>query len=236
MKRFYKEATAGDDGSGPLVLLDGKPVLTPKRRPLRLPTPELAAAVAAEWAEQGEVLATAAMDLTRLATTATDLLPDRRPDMLAEAAGYAGSDLLCYRAAHPAALVAWQDQRWQPWLDHAAQRYGAPLAVTTGTALIRQPPAALALLGAHLRRQDDWTLTGLHAATTTTGSLVLALALADGTLPPGAAFEAALAEELFTVERYGLEEEQEKRHLRLRAELTAIASWHATLAPGPRTT
>ena len=63
----------------------------------------------------------------RLATTVVDLMPARREDAIAEAAGYAATDLLCYRAAGPAELVARQAATWQPWLDWAERRFDARL-------------------------------------------------------------------------------------------------------------
>ena len=54
------------------MLLDGKPVRTPARSALVLPTLALAQAIAAEWDAQGELLDPNAMPLTRLANSAID--------------------------------------------------------------------------------------------------------------------------------------------------------------------
>ena len=91
MKRFYKEATAGvADGGGHTVLLDGRPVRTPKKAPLVLPTSALAEAVAGEWASQGEEIAASEMHLLRLANAAIDLIPEKRAEVLAATAGALG--------------------------------------------------------------------------------------------------------------------------------------------------
>ena len=50
-RRFYKDVTVTDDLG---IALDGRPVKTPMKAALRLPTKSLADAVAAEWAEQGD--------------------------------------------------------------------------------------------------------------------------------------------------------------------------------------
>ena len=55
MKRFYEQADAVPlDPGGYGVALDGRRVRTPAGRPLALPSRALAAAVAGEWAGQGE--------------------------------------------------------------------------------------------------------------------------------------------------------------------------------------
>ncbi|MGD9511193.1 MAG: ATP12 family protein, partial [Geminicoccaceae bacterium] len=132
MKRFYDKVSIGAAEGGWSVMLDGRPVLTPARHPLVVPEPRLAEAVAAEWAAQQETIDANAMPLTKLATTAIDLMPERRDDAVAEAAGYAGTDLLCYRAASPDSLASRQAAVWQPWLDWAERQYDARLMPAAG--------------------------------------------------------------------------------------------------------
>lgn len=228
MKRFYTAVdTAPDeeDGRRHVVRLDGRPVRTPARHALALPNPALAEAVAAEWRAQEREVDAAAMPLTKLATTVVDLMPGRRADAVAEAAGYAGTDLLCYRASHPAPLAARQRAAWQPWLDWAERRYDARLAVAHTVDPVPQPEQATAALHAAVDRLDDWRLVGLHAATTLTGSLVLALALERGELDTERALNAALLDELFEVEQWGEEEGQRRRHAALRRDLEAAGSY-----------
>lgn len=221
MKRFYNEVGIGNEPSGFAVLLDGRPVRTPARRPLVVATEPLARAVAEEWRGQGPTIDSDGMRMTRLATTALDLMPARRPDAVEEVAGYAATELLCYRADEPPALAARQAATWQPWLDWAARQYDAPLTVAYGIMPVAQPEIALKALRAAVVRLDDWRLVGLHAATTTLGSLVLGLAVERGALGSEAALEAALLDELFEMEQWGEDEEQTRRHARLRADVTA---------------
>ncbi len=221
MKQFYADADVGLAAGGRTVLLDGRPVRTPARRVLLLPSAPLAAAVAAEWQEQGEQIDSQAMRLTRLATTAVDLMPDRRDDAVAEASGYAATDLLCYRAASPATLAARQAATWQPWLDWAELRFDARLRAAAGVMPAPQDEVALRSLRAAVERLDDWRLVGLHAATTATGSLVLGLAIEAGELGADAALAASLLEELFEIEQWGEDPLQTARHERLRADLAA---------------
>ncbi len=221
VKRFYAEVTTAATSTGFAVLLDGRPVRTPARNPLTVPSEPLAEAVAAEWRGQGEQILADTMRLTRLATSVVDLMPTRRPDAVAEAAGYAGTDLLCYRATAPASLVERQARAWQPWLDWAERQYDARLHAFAGVMPTAQPETALRALTAAVERLSDWRLMGLHAAATLLGSLVLALALERGAITAGAAFGAGLLDELFEIEQWGEDAEQAQRHARLRADLEA---------------
>jgi chaperone required for assembly of F1-ATPase len=232
VKRLYRQVEVASEGDGHRVLLDGRPLRTPAKRALRLPTVALAAAIAAEWRDQGETIQPATMPLTRLASTAQDRLPDLRPAAIAELSDYAGTDLLCYRAAAPLELVERQGQAWQPLLDWAASTYGARLSVTTSILPVEQPPAAVQSLQAAVEVLDDWPLVGLHAATTALGSLILGLALAGGRINAEQALAASLLDELFEIERWGEDVEISRRHAALRRDVEAAAAFLGALAPG----
>lgn len=223
MKRFYAEVATGTDAGGYTVLLDGRPLRTPARRLLVLPSEALARAVAEEWRQQVDTVKPEVMRLTRLATTVVDLMPTRRADAVAEAAGFAGTELLCYRATSPARLIARQEAVWQPWLDWAERQYDARLLPVHGVMPETQPSTALNALLRAVERLDDWRLVGLHAAATVLGSLVLALALERGAIDLDRAFEAAFLDELFEVEEWGEDAERARRQARLRADLDAAA-------------
>ena len=221
MRRHYRVVSIGREAGGFLVLLDGKPIRTPARNSLLVPTEPLAAAIAAEWEAQAERIDVSSARLTRLATTVVDLMPARRADAIAEAATFAGTDLLCYRASHPAALAARQAATWQPWLDWAERRFDARLRVAVGVMPGSQDEAPLRALRAAVERLDDWCLIGLHAATTITGSLILGLAIEQGALGAEQAFAVAFLDELYAIEQWGEDAEQAARHARLRADLSA---------------
>jgi chaperone required for assembly of F1-ATPase len=231
LKRFYKDVAVGTEADGFTVLLDARPVRTPARHVLILPTQALAEAVAEEWRQQGETLEPQGMRVTRLAITAIDLMPGRRGDAVEEVAGYAGTDLLCYRADHPANLVARQAAAWQPWLDWAEQQHDARLVPASGIMPVAQPEPALRALHAAVERLGDWRLVGLHAATTLLGSLVLGLAFERGAIDSEQAFTTALLDELFEMEQWGEDDEQIRRHARIRADLVA-ADRYLRLLPG----
>lgn len=229
MRRFYKIVSIARDAEDFDIRLDEKPLRTPARNPLRLPTTALAEAVAAEWDRQGEKIAPAGMHLTQLVYTARDRVAPDRAAVVDAAVGYAETDLLCYRAEHPQSLVERQHRAWQPLLDWCAVAYDAPLAVTKGIAPVAQPEDSIASLRRAVEAQDDLRLIALQTATSLLGSLVLALALLDRRIGWEEAMAASTLDEDFQIERWGEDAEAAKRRAALREELTAIDDFIARL-------
>lgn len=200
MKRFWTEVTVDADR---VVALDGRPVRTPGRTALALPTAALADAIAAEWrAVEGEV-DPRGMPLTGLANAAIDRVAADPAIFAAGLAAYGESDLLCYRADTPAELVARQAAAWNPPLDRARARYDVHFVVTSGIMHAAQPIATVARLGEAVRALDGFALAALSPVVTITGSLVLALALAERTMAPDAIWAAAHVDEDWQAERWG---------------------------------
>ena len=183
MKRFWTEVTIADR----TIRLDSKPVRTPGKAMLILPSTALAEAVADEWRVVGEKIDPRAMPLTGLATAAIDRIA---PDRAAFAAGlgkYGENDLLCYRAPDPPELTARQAAMWNPPLDWAERRYGVTFEIAQGVMHRAQSAATVARLAAATAGYDAWRLAGLSPVVTVTGSLVLGLALAEAAIAPAAA-------------------------------------------------
>ena len=230
MKRVYKEVTTRPAAEGWGIALDGRPMRTPGRNDLVVPSAALARAIAAEWEAQEEEIRPATMPLTRLAATAIDRTAPQRERVIGETANYAGTDLLCYRAGHPPALAARQSEAWQPLIDWATLRYDAALAVTSGVIPTTQSPAALRAFAAAVAAQDDFRLTALHTLTAACGSLVIALALLEGRLDAEAAFAASQLDESFQIEAWGEDSEAAARRRALAADISAAARFVALLA------
>lgn len=229
LKRFYADAgIAARDGAF-AIELDGKPVRTPAKAPLAAPNRTLAAAIADEWRAQGEQIDVATMPLTRLASIAIDLVAPRRSEVVAAILKYAETDLVCYRAAEPPELVRRQHAVWQPLVDWLAGRYGARLDVTEGIVPRDQPGAALGALGRAVEAYDVWALAALNLATAACGSVVVALALAEGRLDAAQAFAAAQLDESFEIERWGEDAEQTRRRALLRDDIAAARRFLALL-------
>lgn len=223
MKRFYKDAAVAALSGGFGVALDGKPVRTPAKATLAVPSSALAEAVAGEWRAQEPDVVPGAMPLMRLACTAIDRVAGEREAVIGETAGFGGSDLLCYWAEYPDQLRRRQAETWRPLLDWTARAFGAFLAVTEGIVPVAQEEAALVQLRAAVAAYDQWMLTALHAATTVTGSLVLGLALAHGEVDAERAWAASRIDHDFQAEKWGEDAEAVEAAAALRAELEAAA-------------
>ncbi len=231
MKRFYKDTGVAAGEGGYQVLLDGRPMRTPAKALLTLPTRALAEAIAAEWRDVPEKaeIKVAHLPLTRLAATGLDRVTAQRSRVIEDTAKYAASDLLCYRATDPVSLVKRQQETWQPLLDWAADRYGVRLSVASGTGFVAQAPEALAALQAAVAAHGDLALSALYNLTHIAGSLVIALAVAEGHLSAADAFAAAQLDELYQIERWGEDPIATERHISIRNDIAAAARFLALL-------
>jgi chaperone required for assembly of F1-ATPase len=206
-KRFWTDATVERAGSGWQVMLDSRPVRTPSKASLDMPTRAMAEAVAAEWAAQGEDIDPLAMPVTRSANSAIDRVAPQHAEVAAMLAAYAETDLLCHRAESPEALARRQSEAWDPLLDWAAERHGAQLIPTAGILPLDQPAGALERLAAAVRDLDAFRMTALHDLVTLSGSLVLGLAVADGRLAPDTGWQLSRIDEDWQIEQWGEDEE-----------------------------
>ena len=226
MRRFYENAGVGD---GNVVLLDARPVKTPGRAPLAPPSARLAEAIADEWNAQGETIDPRAMPLTGLANAAIDRIAAAKAAFAHGLAVYGESDLLCYRAEGPAPLVARQADLWEPILDWARSRYGIAFEVTAGIVHRPQPPGTVARLAAAVESRDHFELAGLSPLVTVSGSLVVALALAEGAIGLETAWAAATLDEQWQAEQWGEDEEAVKALAGRRADFAAAARFLSLL-------
>jgi chaperone required for assembly of F1-ATPase len=229
IKRFYQKAEPATRAGGCAITLDGKPIKTPGKRDLLVPSGALAAAIAAEWNTQETEVRAATMPLTRLATAAVDGVATQRDAMIRQTANYAATDLVCYRATHPPALAARQQAVWQPLIDWAVLRYDAPLVVTSGVIPKSQLAESLRAFAAAVAEHDDFALTALHVATAACGSLIIALALLEGQLDAQEAFAASQLDESFQMEGWGEDAEQAERRRALAADIQAAARFISLL-------
>ncbi|HEX8654237.1 MAG TPA: ATP12 family protein [Allosphingosinicella sp.] len=221
MKRFYREATVRRGADGGEVLLDERPVKTPARRTLALPTAALAEAVAAEWNAQGEEVRPQTMPLTGLANAAIDRVAPDEEAFAASLAQYGDSDLVCYRADGPPSLVARQAALWDPILAWGRRRYDVDFEIVTGIVHRPQPPATLARLAHAVVTRDAFALAALAPLVTISGSLLIALALAEEAIDSDTAWAAATLDETWQAEKWGAVEEATARLDARRAEFEA---------------
>jgi len=200
VKRFWNDVTITAERG---IALDGRPVRTPGRLALVLPTEALADAVAGEWrAAEGEI-DPRAMPLTGLANTAIERVAPDPATFAASLAAWGESDMLCYRAETPEPLVERQAAAWDPLLDWARTRYDVHFVVTTGIMHQPQPPATLARLGEAVAARSPFELAPLAPIVTITGTLVGALALIEGAVDSATLWTAAHIDEDWQAELWG---------------------------------
>jgi chaperone required for assembly of F1-ATPase len=222
-KRFYTSAEAGTHEDGFTVLLDGRPVRTPAKNLLAVPSERLALALAEEWNAQVDIIDPSQMPVTRLVNSAVDGVAREADAVRAEIVKYAGSDLLCYRAEGPERLVDRQRAAWDPVLDWAGQKLGARFKLAEGVVFVEQPPQSLQAVAVPLEGIDIFRLAAVSAVTTLTGSAILALALLEGHLSADAVWAAAHVDEDWNAELWGEDEEAAERRARRFTEMSAAA-------------
>ena len=205
-KRFWKQAQAEACDGGFTVKLDGRPVRTPAKAALILPTQAMADAIAAEWDAQGELVDPRVMPVTRGANAAIDKVRAQRDEVIALLAEYGDSDLLCYRAAGPDGLIKRQAAAWDPPLDWAAETLNARLFVCEGVMHVAQKPAALAALTAQVAAFDDFALAAVHDLISLSGSLILALAVTKDAITVEKAWAISRVDEHWQMEHWGEDE------------------------------
>jgi len=156
MKRFWKEATTAQVAGGWQVMLDGRAVKTQAGSQQIVPNEALAAALAAEWAAQGETVNPDSLPLRDLADLAIDVIAPVRAGAIAHLLRYGETDTLCYRAEPDEPLHARQLEVWEPLLGAAEARWDVHFERIAGIIHRPQSPATLARLEQVLTAQDNF--------------------------------------------------------------------------------
>lgn len=229
-KRFYSQVEIKGNASF-AILLDGRELRTPLKRNLIVTSEPLAKAIAAEWAAQGECIDPEQMLITKLANTAIDRVAGDRRRVIGELVQYAGSDLVCYRAAEPESLVTRQGELWDPILTWAGETLGVRFSAIQGIVHKPQPENALHAVARYLGHFDAMSLCALHNLTTLAGSVLIALALESGFLEPERAWLAAHLDEDWQIERWGRDDEAVERRTRRREEFDATVKFLKLVVP-----
>jgi len=220
-KRFYKDVSVGEAEGGYVILLDGRRLKTPRKKLLLTSSQSAANLVAAEWDAQGEDIIPSTMPVTRLVNVTIELTPDNRPDLIAEARKYAGTDLLCYRSDETRLYLEHQAENWDPVLAWAAAR-GVTLETTLTLKAIPQDEAALDVVADYARGLGDISLTLFVHLIATFGSAVLAMAVMESHLSGEAAFELSRLDEIWQIKHWGQVDDAKDRTDIIRAEIIAL--------------
>jgi chaperone required for assembly of F1-ATPase len=209
VKRFWTEVSVGQEGGGWSIRLDGRPVRTPARAPLVVPSEALAQAIASEWHDVGQEIDPRAMPLTGLANAAIDRVAPDKQAFADGLARYAEADLACYRADNPKALVERQVQSWDALLGWARRRFDVDFATTSGLTHVPQPQPTIDRLAHAVAALDAFRLAGLSPLVTIGGSLVAALAVLERAMTAEEAWQAVSLDERWQLEQWGSDAEAE---------------------------
>ena len=210
MKRFWKEVATEREDGGWTIKLDGRPVKTPARAPLLVPTEGLAEAIADEWRSVGDTIDPRAMPLTGLANAAIDRVAPERQAFAQSLAAYGEADLACYRAEGPRELVVRQEHSWDEMLGWGRRRFDVDFATTSGLMHIAQPQATVERLAHAVAALDAFRLAGLSPLVTVGGSLIAALAVLEKALTPEQAWDAVSIDDRWQLEQWGADLEAEQ--------------------------
>lgn len=215
-KRFYKSVrvveTVSDGEATYQVELDEKPVKTPGRNALALPTKKAAQLVAEEWDTVETEINPLLMPVTRIVNTSIDGVIDQAQAVAEDIIRYAGTDLLCYRADAPQGLVDRQVKHWDPILDWISSTHDAHFETGEGVLHVEQPKQAIANFAQALKAYPDpFSLTCLHTFTSLSGSAIIALAIAEGHLEASSAWQVAHVDEDWNISQWGEDFEAAQR-------------------------
>lgn len=222
-KRFYKDVAVGETEECAFnVLLDGKTLRTPAKSPLTVPTRALAQLLRDEWDAQTEVIDPTIMPVSRHINTAIDGIAADTQAVFEDILRFSSSDLLCYRAGEPEALVARQADQWDPIIDWATYSLGARFILVEGVMHQEQPREAIAAFAVTLQKYDTAIeLAALHTMTSLTGSAILAVALAEGERSLEEVWALAHLDEDWTAEHWGEDDDAQIRRAKRLVEMRA---------------
>ncbi|MEN3602387.1 ATP12 family chaperone protein [Brucella abortus] len=222
-KRFYEKAEVAESEGGFAVHLDGRPVKTPARNLLLLPTRAAAQIVADEFAAQEKLIDLGTMPATRLVNTAIDGIAQDPQAVFEDILRFAGTDMLCYRADSPQELVSRQTENWDPLIDWM-ESLGARFALAEGVMHVEQPREAIAAFSVHMAGfKDPLALAALHTMTTLMGSAIIALAVAKGEISAEKGWAIAHIDEDWTIEHWGSDAEAIERRKNREIEMMVAA-------------
>ncbi|WP_425037372.1 ATP12 family chaperone protein [Primorskyibacter sp. S187A] len=226
-KRFWTEVSVVEEERGFAILLDGRPVRTPAKTQVIVPTDALAQEIAQEWEAQEGEIDPRAMLFTRTANAALDKVTAQREEVIEMLAEYGASDLTCYRASDPEGLVARQAEAWDPLIEWAADTFDARLKPTTGVMYAAQDQTALERLKAPIDRMSVFEIAAFHDLVSLSGSLLIALATTRNYAPLDDLWARSRVDETWQEEQWGEDEEASALAAHKRSEfMHAGRVWH----------
>jgi chaperone required for assembly of F1-ATPase len=220
-RRFYKEVGVGAVGDGFSVTLDGKTPRTPGQKLVIVPYRPIAETMAAEWAEQGEMIDPEHMPTVRLINSAIEAGDERVPALRAEVVKYAANDLLLYRAESPQSLVDEQEKHWDAALVKLARHFGIGFQPTVGIVHQPQPKPTLDRLTQAVADIGLIESVAMVSLVGITGSGLLVIAQREKLLTPDEVWTAAHVDEDHNIRLWGAVDEATSRRDKKRIDYDA---------------
>ena len=185
--RFYKlvGVEKASDPEGWRVTLDNRPLKTPARLPLHLPTAELAYAIAAEWDAQTDKkrgIQPATMPLMTLASTAIDQVRVDPTPVKTTVLSYLPTDsTIFFTSSEDRILLKKQKEHYQPVLRWLKRTFDVEVKTGQSTFVGKiqhdeKDVAKMRALVDKIASECPYTLTCLQCATMECKSIILALA------------------------------------------------------------
>ena len=222
--------TISSQGSSFAICSADKPLLTPQKLPMLLPTQALAEAMAEEWRAHGK-FAAGKMPLTTLAQTAIDRIENQRELIVESLLTYVDTDALVYRSSSSTALLKKQEAQWNPVLEWTAQKLGAKWETTTGVMPVDQTEALHKAIRNYLGNLDTMRLSAACMLAASFSSVALAIAVTEQNLTAEKAFQLSRLEEEQQAETWGRDFEADKRAAKMQEEIIAAGRFLDLLGP-----
>lgn len=224
-KKFWTDVSVVEVEGGYTVQLDKRPVKTPAKATLVVPTLAMVEMIAAEWEVQDGTVKPETMPFTRSANAAIDKVTHQHAEVADMITDYGDSDLLCYRANSPAELVARQDRLWDPYLDWASENLDAKLLPRVGVIHSPQDPQSIENLRRVVHAFNAFELTAIHDLVGLSGSLILGLAAAYGHESPDSIWEISRVDERWQAEQWGNDDEALEAEAKKKSEFMHAANF-----------
>lgn len=208
-KKFFTLATHAESESqdGYIINLDGRPIKTPLKNLLTLPTENLAKAVADEWNALDELINPDHLPLTKTANSAIEKTAPNMLHVLAEMVRFGETDLLFYQQDDPDGLCKMQELHWNPIILWAENLWNVKYKTTYGISHVAQDIKILTQYEANISALDEHQLSALYLLTTSCGSLLIALAYQANILSKEGVAKAAFVDEDWQISQWGEDEE-----------------------------
>lgn len=227
-KRFWETvSTVCVDGASLYkVYLDKRLLNTPNKKPLILPTKEMANHVVFEWESQGDKVDPLTMPYTRSANSSIDKVAPQIDEIRKLVTDYGDSDLICYRADKPKELVRRQEKIWSNLVLWSASNLSAPLNIFEGVVYAPQPSQSILEFEKQVSNLNTFQLCALYDLVTISGSLVLSLAVIKNFLSLDNAWSACQVDEDWQQENWGIDEVESVRTLNRKTAFFHAASFY----------